>query len=134
MYARLRRHDMSWLSFCGWLLRNFEFRSNADHDPTQQHVHSFLQPMSFECMGLRDTVLRGLIEYGITKPSPVQRCIVPILSGVDLCVESACGTGKTVAVAIGALQILDATIDAVQCLIVVPTRELAIGTAHMIKG
>ena len=81
---------------------------------------------SFDDMGLREDLLRGIYSYGFEKPSAVQqRAIVPIISGRDVIVQSQSGTGKTCVFSVGSLQMLDLSLREPQCLILSPTRELA---------
>ena len=50
---------------------------------------------TFEDMGLNDDLLRGIYQYGFTKPSAIQqRAIKPITQGNDLIAQSQSGTGK----------------------------------------
>ena len=50
---------------------------------------------SFEAMGLKDELLRGLYHYGFEKPSSIQqRAILPILKGRDVIAQAQSGTGK----------------------------------------
>lgn len=81
---------------------------------------------SFEKMGLKEELLRGVITYGFDKPSAVQmRAIKPIISGRDVIVQSQAGTGKTGVFSIAALQIVEKNLREPQVLILSPTRELA---------
>jgi ATP-dependent RNA helicase len=81
---------------------------------------------TFDAMGLREELLRGIYSYGFEKPSAVQqRAIVPIVKGRDVIVQSQAGTGKTCVFVVGALNMLDLTLREPQCLILSPTRELA---------
>ena len=81
---------------------------------------------SFEGMGLRSELLKGIYAYGFEKPSAVQqRAILPILQGRDVIVQSQSGTGKTCVFCVGALQMLDLNVREPQALILSPTRELA---------
>lgn len=83
-------------------------------------------PASFEEFGLPDELLRGIYEYGFETPSRIQSQCIPIMtSGRDLIAQSHSGTGKTAAFCIGALGRLDAGADALQIIIVTPTKELA---------
>jgi translation initiation factor 4A len=81
---------------------------------------------SFDSMGLREELLRGIYAYGFEKPSAIQqRAIVPIIRGKDTIAQAQSGTGKTGTFAVSILQKLD--IDVLQCqaLVLAPTRELA---------
>jgi translation initiation factor 4A len=81
---------------------------------------------SFEDMGLKEPLLRGIFGYGFEKPSEIQsKAIVPIVSGKDIVAQSQSGTGKTATFVISALQRIDFNIKGCQAIIVVPTRELA---------
>lgn len=77
---------------------------------------------SFETMGLREDLLRGIYSYGFEKPSAIQqRAIIPIVKGRDLIAQSQSGTGKTAVFSIGILQSIDLTVTETQALILSPT-------------
>lgn len=81
---------------------------------------------SFESMGLKDDLLRGVYAYGFEKPSAVQqRAIMPIIGGRDVVAQSQSGTGKTAVFCIGVLQSLNIASNETQALVLSPTRELA---------
>lgn len=81
---------------------------------------------SFEELGLREDILKGIFAYGFDKPSAVQqRGIKPILDGRDVIIQSQSGTGKTCVFCLGALQIVNASSKQTQVLLLSPTRELA---------
>jgi ATP-dependent RNA helicase len=81
---------------------------------------------TFDAMGLREDLLRGIYSYGFEKPSAVQqRAIHPIVQGKDVIVQSQAGTGKTCVFSVGAIQFLDLSLREPQVLILSPTRELA---------
>ena len=81
---------------------------------------------SFEEMGLREELLRGIYSYGFTKPSAIQqRAIVQIVKGRDVIAQSQSGTGKTAVFCISSLQSIDTKSRKTQVLILSPTRELA---------
>ena len=49
---------------------------------------------SFDDMGLKDDLLRGIYAYGFEKPSAIQqRGIMPILAGHDTIAQAQSGTG-----------------------------------------
>jgi ATP-dependent RNA helicase len=63
---------------------------------------------SFEAMGIREDLLRGLFAYGFEKPSAIQqRAVVPILSGRDVIAQAQSGTGKTSMIALTLCQMSD---------------------------
>jgi ATP-dependent RNA helicase len=81
---------------------------------------------SFEEMGLKEEVLRGLYQYNITKPSAIQqRVMLPILENKDVIAQAQPGTGKTTIFCIAALQLIDTRSPSTQALFLSPTRELA---------
>uniref|UniRef100_A0A0V0G588 RNA helicase n=2 Tax=Triatominae TaxID=70999 RepID=A0A0V0G588_TRIDM len=82
---------------------------------------------SFQAMGLREDLLRGIYAYGFEKPSAIQqRSILPIIKGRDVIAQAQSGTGKTATFAISILQTLDTTVRDTQVLCLSPTRELAV--------
>eukprot|EP00386_Alphamonas_edax_P012350 GDKI01038613.1.p1 GENE.GDKI01038613.1~~GDKI01038613.1.p1 ORF type:complete len:397 (+),score=128.37 GDKI01038613.1:61-1251(+) len=81
---------------------------------------------TFEKMGLKEDLIRGVYSYGFERPSAVQqRAIVPILKGRDVIVQSQSGTGKTCVFCLGALQTVNKSERDTQVIILSPTRELA---------
>jgi len=81
---------------------------------------------SFDDMGLKEEILRGIYAYGFEKPSAIQkRAIVPLAKTKDIIAQAQSGTGKTATFTIGILQQLDMTLKECQALILAPTRELA---------
>ena len=79
--------------------------------------------MDFYDLDLNDSVLDALDAMRFETCTPVQeKCIPPLLEGRDLIGVAQTGTGKTAAYL---LPILSRLADAVNCLIMAPTRELA---------
>ncbi|CAD7702744.1 unnamed protein product [Ostreobium quekettii] len=88
---------------------------------------------TFETMGLREELMRGIYAYGFEKPSAIQqRAIVPIISGRDVIAQAQSGTGKTSLIALTLCQLLDTSLREIQSLILSPTRELAGQTEKII--
>ncbi len=88
---------------------------------------------SFEAMGLKEPLLRGLYQYGFEKPSAIQqRAIAPIIAGRDVIAQAQSGTGKTSLVAVCLCQLVDARSPEPQALVVSPTRELALQTERVL--
>lgn len=82
--------------------------------------------MSFQNLGLSDAVVHGVQRMGYVDPSPIQlRAIPVILSGRDLIASAQTGTGKTAAFGLPVLSRLDSPRALPRCLILEPTRELA---------
>jgi ATP-dependent RNA helicase len=81
---------------------------------------------SFDAMGLKEDLLRGIYAYGFERPSAIQqRAIRPIVQGRDLIAQSQSGTGKTAVFSIGILQVIESASNETQALVLSPTRELA---------
>eukprot|EP01017_Pseudomicrothorax_dubius_P047712 TRINITY_DN85_c0_g1_i2.p1 TRINITY_DN85_c0_g1~~TRINITY_DN85_c0_g1_i2.p1 ORF type:complete len:423 (-),score=158.84 TRINITY_DN85_c0_g1_i2:218-1441(-) len=81
---------------------------------------------SFDALGLKEELLRGIFGYGFEKPSIIQqKAVLPILRGRDTIAQAQSGTGKTGAFAISSLQLIDTSVPQTQCMILAPTRELA---------
>ena len=81
---------------------------------------------SWDDLDIQDDLLRGVYAYGFEKPSKIQSLTcVPFAEGRDLLAQAQSGTGKTGAFVIGALNKIR-NINKTQCLIIAPTRELAI--------
>lgn len=89
---------------------------------------------TFDGMGIKDDLLRGIYAYGFEKPSAIQqRAVIPIISGRDVIAQAQSGTGKTSMIALTICQILDTTSREVQALVLSPTRELASQTEKVIR-
>lgn len=90
---------------------------------------------SFDELGLKETLLRGLYGYGFEKPSKIQKRAVPmVLTGGDVIAQSQSGTGKTGAFSISALQLIDESVQSTQALIISPTHELSRQTMSVIDN
>ena len=87
----------------------------------------------FESMGLKDELLRGVFAYGLETPSAIQqKAIVPTAAGRDVLMHAQSGTGKTGAFTIGLLDRIDTSAPGTQCLILSPTRDLALQTQRVV--
>ncbi|ORZ23340.1 ATP-dependent RNA helicase FAL1 [Absidia repens] len=81
---------------------------------------------TFDSIGLKEDLLRGIYAYNFEKPSAIQqRAIVPITRGRDVIAQAQSGTGKTATFSISVLQTIDTAVRETQALILSPTRELA---------
>ncbi|KAI5327263.1 hypothetical protein L3X38_026659 [Prunus dulcis] len=88
---------------------------------------------SFDEMGLKDDVLRGIYQYGYEKPSAIQqRALRRIVEGHDVIAQAQSGTGKTSMIALSVCHLVDTSNREVQALILCPTRELAAQTEKVI--
>lgn len=90
---------------------------------------------SFEEMGLKEDLLRGIFAYGFEAPSAIQsRAIMQIISGRDTIAQAQSGTGKTATFTIGMLEALDTKNRELQAIVLSPTRELAVQIQSVIKS
>ena len=90
--------------------------------------------MTFEELNLAPAILKAVLEQGYDTPTPIQAQAIPaVLAGGDLLGGAQTGTGKTAAFVLPMLQRLTNEprltnrrgVNAVRCLIMTPTRELA---------
>ena len=83
---------------------------------------------------LKRELLMGIYEKGYESPSPIQEESIPIaLAGKDILARAKNGTGKTGAYTIPILEKCDPALNAIQALILVPTRELALQTSSVVR-
>ncbi|CAM8938220.1 unnamed protein product [Rhodiola kirilowii] len=88
---------------------------------------------TFDEMGIKNDLLRGIYGYGFEKPSAIQqRAVLPIIQGRDVIAQAQSGTGKTSMIALTVCQMVDTSSREVQALILSPTRELATQTEKVI--
>ncbi len=107
---------------------------------------------SFDQLGLTPDLLRTVANEGYTVPTPVQAQSIPIvLAGRDILAGAQTGTGKTAAFVLPILQLLDASRPSVRyipagkvrrrgetglpirCLVLTPTRELALQIEESVR-
>jgi ATP-dependent RNA helicase RhlE len=90
--------------------------------------------LTFDSLGLSADLLRVVAEEGYEQPTPVQKAAIPdVLAGKDVLAAAQTGTGKTAAFVLPILDRLRHHANSsfsparhpVRCLILVPTRELA---------
>lgn len=84
------------------------------------------QQISFNDLGLKKSVLKGVEAAGFGTPSPIQSQAIPaVLKGGDVIAQAQTGTGKTAAFVLPILHNLKNNGE-IEALIITPTRELAI--------
>lgn len=83
--------------------------------------------MDFKELGISNNIIDVLKKSGIKNPTEIQsKSIVPILNGKDVIAEAQTGTGKTLAFLLPIFEKISVKDKGIQCLIVSPTRELAL--------
>ena len=86
----------------------------------------FAEDTTFEDLGLRDGVLKGIEAAGFEHPTTIQaQLIPPVMGGKDVLGQAKTGTGKTAAFGLPLLQLAEPG-RRFQALVLAPTRELAI--------
>lgn len=94
--------------------------------------------MRFDELDLEDSVLDGLYDMNFQETTPVQELTIPvILKGKDIIACAQTGTGKTAAYVLPVINELSKGIhptDAVNAIIMAPTRELAQQIDQQIQG
>ena len=84
------------------------------------------QGARFDSMGLSQEMLRALEKKGYEVSTPIQAgCILPMMDWQDVTAKAPTGTGKTFAFGIPIIEHIDPESEAVQAVILAPTRELA---------
>ncbi|MGC8851100.1 MAG: DEAD/DEAH box helicase [Candidatus Micrarchaeia archaeon] len=90
---------------------------------------------NFQELGASQPITKALQELGITEPTDIQAKAIPLaLKKQDLIGQAKTGTGKTLAFGIPVLENIAPEQLAVQALILVPTRELALQVAKSIQA
>ncbi|MDU1321818.1 MAG: DEAD/DEAH box helicase [Clostridium botulinum] len=83
--------------------------------------------IKFGELGLSDSIIDVLKNQRIIEPTPIQEeSIMLIKNGNDVIAEAQTGTGKTLAFLLPMFENISPDINAIQGLIITPTRELAI--------
>ena len=90
---------------------------------------------TFQDLGLSDAMLKALEKKGYGYPTTIQQeAIPPFMEWKDVIAKAPTGTGKTFAFGIPMIEHIDAESEAVQGLILAPTRELAIQIGDELRG
>ena len=91
--------------------------------------------LTFRDLGLPEPILKALEQKGYGYPTKVQaEAIPPLIEWRDVIAKAPTGTGKTFAFGIPLLMHVDKELEAVQGLILAPTRELAIQIGDELRG
>lgn len=95
--------------------------------------------MKFEDYRIAPEIKRSLKELDFKRPTDIQyKAIPPVLKGEDVLAIAQTGTGKTAAFAIPIIHLIDrkkniGNLQGIQCVVMVPTRELAIQITEVFK-
>jgi len=92
-------------------------------------------PVSFDSLGLPETLLTAVKAIGFENSTDIQaQTIPPLLAGKDVLGEAQTGTGKTAAFGLPALAKIDLSLKKPQLMVLAPTRELAMQVAEAIES
>jgi len=80
----------------------------------------------FSDLGINEQLLQSLLDQQITVPTDIQEKTIPLLlkENKDVVALAKTGTGKTAAFGLPLLQLIDTENNAIQAVILAPTREL----------
>ena len=91
--------------------------------------------ITFADLGLSEAMRKALERKGYGYPTTIQAEAIPhFMQWKDVIAKAPTGTGKTFAFGIPMIEHIDATNEAVQALILAPTRELAIQIGDELRG
>ncbi len=92
------------------------------------------QDTAFSKLGLNDAIAFAVAKMGYQEPTPIQAQAVPVvLSGRDVIGSAQTGTGKTAAFALPIIHRLGSHQKKTRCLVLEPTRELALQVEEAIQ-
>nr|WP_197031412.1 DEAD/DEAH box helicase [Bacillus sp. UNC438CL73TsuS30] len=81
----------------------------------------------FQDLGISQETLKAVLKMGFEEATPIQAETIPLsLENKDLIGQAQTGTGKTAAFGIPLVEKVDTSVEAIQGIIIAPTRELAI--------
>ncbi|MFR4008453.1 MAG: DEAD/DEAH box helicase [Christensenellales bacterium] len=90
--------------------------------------------MRFEELSLSEQTRNAVADMGFTEMTEVQEKTIPeMMENRDVIAKAPTGTGKTCAFGIPILERIDEESDALQCLILSPTRELTSQIAEELR-
>ncbi len=80
----------------------------------------------FSKLGIQESIIKALDDLKIVEPTEIQQKVIPLFlaNTTDIVGLAKTGTGKTAAFGLPLLQLIDTHNNAIQALILVPTREL----------
>lgn len=88
---------------------------------------------SFDRFALQPALQHALATQGLVRPTPIQAEAIPaLLAGHDVIGQARTGSGKTLAFVLPLVERVNPRVSAVQALVLVPTRELAIQVSSVL--
>ncbi len=91
---------------------------------------------TFNALGLSAPVLAAINQKGFEEPTAIQAITIPVMlrGETDIIGQAQTGTGKTAAFGLPLVDLIDSRERAIQALVLVPTRELAIQVSEEINS
>ena len=91
---------------------------------------------TFKELGLSENALFAINKKGFEEPTPIQAVTIPLMLRDDsnIIAQAQTGTGRTAAFGLPLIELINEKSNAVQALILAPTRELAIQVAEEINS
>lgn len=97
-------------------------------------MENMIEAVRYEDAPIDERIIHAVKEMGFEVMTPIQQqAIPPLLEGKDVIGQAQTGTGKTAAFGIPMIQMIDPRIEGTQCIILCPTRELAIQAADELR-
>ena len=94
-----------------------------------------MENITFQDLGLSENMLKALEKKGYGYPTTIQAQAIPeFMQWKDVIAKAPTGTGKTFAFGIPMIEHIDPENEAIQGLILAPTRELAIQIGDELRG
>jgi len=97
-------------------------------------VNNYME--KFKSLGLSNTTISALKDKGFEEPTPIQEATIPLLlqGEFDVVGQAQTGTGKTAAFGLPIIEKINNNSRAVQTLVLVPTRELALQVSEELNS
>lgn len=91
---------------------------------------------TFNDLGLSQTALTAINKKGFEEPTAIQAMTIPVMlrDDTNIIAQAQTGTGKTAAFGLPLIEMINIDSKAVQAIILVPTRELAIQVSEEINS
>ena len=90
-------------------------------------INTAQEKMTFAEFQLDESLEKTLSKAGFKEATSIQKLAIPVaLEGRDILARAPTGTGKTLAFLLPIFEMLQPEVDTVQCLIIVPSRELGL--------
>jgi len=92
--------------------------------------------ITFNDLGLSEKALDAINKKGFEEPTAIQAMTIPVMlrDDTNIIAQAQTGTGKTAAFGLPLIEMVNVDSKAVQAIILVPTRELAIQVSEEINS